>query len=283
MGDFFPSGLLQSAPMGPSPSLSHLTRRDSTSLVEDSRGLWFALACLAGIGLWNSCEIVLVVWWTFRHRRTLYFWSLMVAAGGVIVCSVAQVIDFSLGSTNGMFVVVFGSIGWIPMVTGQSLVLYSRLHLLWVDSRVMTFLLTMIIFNGLTMHSGALSINILARALQTEPLKRAYEIMERTEVTVFFVQEITLSGLYLWRCRHFLRQYGRRMESEETAAMKSTLRSLILANLVVLCLDLSILGKQNDLRPSTSRRYQLELDCFATWSLHLRSFVAPADFNSKLD
>ncbi|KAG8159183.1 hypothetical protein KVR01_010844 [Diaporthe batatas] len=227
MVNIAPFDLLPSAPMSPNPS--NLARRDSTSLVEDSKGLWFALACLAGIGLWNSCEIVVVVWWTFRHRRTLYFWSLMV------------VIDFSLGSTNGMFVVVLGSIGWIPMVTGQSLVLYSRLHLLWVDSRIMTSLLTMIIFNGLTMHGGALSINILARALQTESLKRAYEIMERTEVTVFFVQEITLSGLYLWRCRHFLRQYGRRMESEETAAMKSTLRSLILANLVVLCLDLSIL------------------------------------------
>jgi hypothetical protein len=176
------------------------------SLVENSKGLWFTLACLAGIGLWNASEIVLVVWWTFRRRRTLYFWSLMVAAFGVIICSVAQVIDFSLGSKNGMFVVVLGSAGWIPMVTGQSLVLYSRLHLLWVDSRIMTFLLTMIIFNGLTMHCGALSINISARALQTESLSKAYEIMERTEVTVFFVQEITLSGLYLWRCRHFLKR-----------------------------------------------------------------------------
>lgn len=219
--------------------------RDSVSLVENTKGLWFALACLAGIGLWNACEIFLVVWWTFKRRRTLYFWSLMLAAFGVIICSVAQVIDFSLGSQNGMFVVVLGSAGWIPMVTGQSLVLYSRLHLLWVDSRIMTFLLTMIIFNGLTMHGGAFAINVLARALQTESLVKAYEIMERTEVTVFFVQEITLSMLYLWRCRHFLKQYGRRMESEETAAMKSTLRSLILANLVVLLLDLSILGKQN--------------------------------------
>ncbi|POS73088.1 hypothetical protein DHEL01_v208513 [Diaporthe helianthi] len=231
--------LLQGAVISPSPS--HSARRDSTSVVENSRGLWFALACLAGIGLWNACEIVFVVWWTFRHRRTLYFWSLIVAAFGVITCSTAQVIDFSLGGQNGMFVVVLGSIGWIPMVTGQSLILYSRLHLLWVDNRILTFLLTMIIFNGLTMHSGALSVNVSSKALQTESLKKAYEIMERTEVTVFFVQEITLSGLYLWRCRHFLRQYGRRMESEETTAMKSTLRSLVLANLVVLCLDLSVI------------------------------------------
>lgn len=215
-------------------------------MVENSKGLWFALACLAGIGLWNASEIVLVVWWTFRRRRTLYFWSLMTAALGVIICSVAQVIDFSMGSQNGMLVVVLGSTGWIPMVTGQSLVLYSRLHLLWVDNRIMTFLLTMIIFNGLTMHGGAFSINITAKALQSQSLVKAYEIMERTEVTVFFVQEITLSMLYLWRCRHFLKQYGRRMESEDTTAMKTTLRSLMLANLVVLLLDASILGKQNN-------------------------------------
>ncbi|KAI3399305.1 hypothetical protein diail_7260 [Diaporthe ilicicola] len=199
------------------------------------------MACLAGIGLWNASEIVIVVWWTFRRRRTLYFWSLMIAAFGVIICSVAQVIDFSLGNQNGMFVVVLGSTGWIPMVTGQSLVLYSRLHLLWVDNRIMTFLLTMIIFNGLTMHGGAFSINISAKALQSEGLMKAYEIMERTEVTVFFVQEITLSMLYLWRCRHFLKQYKRRMDSEDAAAMKATLRSLILANLVVLLLDTSVL------------------------------------------
>ncbi|KAG6357065.1 hypothetical protein INS49_014942 [Diaporthe citri] len=218
MGGISPSDPLQGAAMSPSPP--RLMGRDSVSIVETNKGLWFALACLAGVGLWNASEIVLVVWWTFKRRRTLYFWSLMLAAFGVIICSVAQVIDFSLGRHNSMLVVVLGSAGWIPMVTGQSLVLYSRLHLLWVDNRIMNFLLTMIIFNGLTMHGGAFTINILARALQTQSLTKAYDIMERTEVTVFFVQEITLSMLYLWRCRHFLRQYGRRMESEETAAMK---------------------------------------------------------------
>jgi hypothetical protein len=232
---------LHGVPRSPSPS--HPARQDSVSLVEDSRGLWFSLACLAAIGLWNASEIFVVVWWTFKRRRILYFWSLLVAALGVIICSTAQVIDSSLDSKNGMFVVVLGSVGWVPMVTGQSLVLYSRLHLLWVDSRIMKILLTMIIVNGLTMHLSAISINIASRALETQPLNKAYGIMERTEVTVFFVQEITLSGLYLWRCRHFLKQYRCRMESEETSTMKNTLRSLILANIVVLLLDLSVIGK----------------------------------------
>lgn len=72
-------------------------------------------------------------------------------------------------------------------------------------------------------------------------MNRLYTILERVEVTMFFAQEMGLSGLYLWRSAQVLKQYGRRMEAEDSTPMTRMLRSLIMVNLVVITLDCSIL------------------------------------------
>lgn len=61
---------------------------------------------------------------------------------------------------NQLLIVVLASLGWPLMVTGQSLVLYSRLHMLFIERRTLRLVLAMIIFNALAIHSTGISLSI---------------------------------------------------------------------------------------------------------------------------
>lgn len=127
-------------------------------------------------------------------------------------------------------------------MTGQSLVLYSRLHLLWVNRRLLRLILCLIVFNALGLHIPDVVLGILASVSRSRYVA-AYELMEKIEVTVFFVQEASLSGVYLWQARHFQRKYGRRSHGDG-GAVKGMLRDLVVVNVVVVMLDISILVLQ---------------------------------------
>ncbi|PSR82857.1 hypothetical protein BD289DRAFT_370734 [Coniella lustricola] len=206
-----------------------------------SRGLLFALACLIGIGLWNASETLVLIWWSFNRRRNLYFWSIIAAALGTLLCVTSQVINLGTEHPNETAILAIGLTGWVPMVTGQSLVLYSRLHLLWNNERVLRMILAMIIVNGIALHGSNIAISIVAANNGDPQVQKASAILEKLEIAVFFLQGVFLSGLYLWRSSHFLKQYGRQLESDDTDAMTRMLRWLMVVNLVLIILDCSIL------------------------------------------
>lgn len=207
----------------------------------------FFLASLMGISLWNASEVILVTYLTYRRLRTLYFWSIMASATGVIVCTISQIINSWVTSTSNLLPAVMGSVGWVPMVTGQSLVLYSRLHLLYIDHRILRLVLAMIIIDAITLHGTNIVLAIGASSSSPEPFTWRYIIAEKVEVTIFFVQEALLSGIYLWYARTFVRRHSHHLEDTQdknVRAVKRTLRSLVVTNIVILLLDLSVLVLQ---------------------------------------
>lgn len=123
-----------------------------------SRGLLFALACLIGIGLWNAIETLVLIWWSFNNRHNLYFWSIIAAALGTLLCVSSQVMNLGTVNPNTTAILTVGSTGWVPMVTGQSLVLYSRLHLLWDNKRTLRLILAMIITNCLIFQGSVIGV-----------------------------------------------------------------------------------------------------------------------------
>lgn len=92
-----------------------------------------------------------------------------------------------------------------------------------------------IIFNGVTMHTGTAVTTIGANGHRADLFYVPYSIMERIQVTVFFVQELVLSGLYLWRSKSFLGLYRRRKARGGTVQRKkrSMVIHLILTNVIV--------------------------------------------------
>ncbi|KAK8043982.1 hypothetical protein PG993_004006 [Apiospora rasikravindrae] len=220
-----------------------------------SPGQLTAVTVLLAIAMWNSVEMVPLVFFTFKRFRTLYFWSICAATFGVVVCATSQIIS-TWGPEPYDRTLLAGSVvsclGWVPMVTGQSFVLYSRLHLLNVPPQTLKLVLFMIIFDGIVLHSIGTAFTLEPLLTHSLRLERVYATFEKIQVTTFMCQEFVLSGLYLWKCHEFLGQYtcplqlspsristARRNSCDK---VKGLLLGLITANVVVMMLDVTIIA-----------------------------------------
>ncbi|KAH6869391.1 hypothetical protein B0T10DRAFT_568917 [Thelonectria olida] len=74
----------------------------------------------------STLNFFVATWGIFLHTISYLMWNFGVLKNAVAWITIAV-------------------IGWVPMVTGQSLVLYSRLHLIVYDERILRLVLAMII------------------------------------------------------------------------------------------------------------------------------------------
>ncbi|KAK5629415.1 hypothetical protein RRF57_005130 [Xylaria bambusicola] len=133
------------------------------------------------------------------------------------------------------------SVWWLCMVTGQSLMLYSRLHLVLLDTTKTRWLLCMIIGVFLLIGLPAGTLFALNNFLFTgKVVAAAYNAMEKIELVIFTLQECLLSGLYLYEWS------GVRKELEITKGprVRTLFYELIGLFFLVLALDLSLVGLQ---------------------------------------
>ena len=111
----------------------------------------------AGLAMYNACELIVMIFLVFNRYRGLYFWSLFWAGLGIIPYALGFLLKF-LRITTGQLkwlAVVFLTIGWYPMITGQALVLWSRLHLIIRGERgdtIVWWTKWMIIIDAIILH-----------------------------------------------------------------------------------------------------------------------------------
>jgi hypothetical protein len=101
----------------------------TNTTLQTTRTIERVLFTLAGIAMFNAIELLAEVWFRFRRWQGLYFWSLVVATLGILPYTLGLLFKF-FGVIGG-YPTVFAAIamvdvGWQCMVTGQSVVLYSR-------------------------------------------------------------------------------------------------------------------------------------------------------------
>jgi hypothetical protein len=112
----------------PPLSWSHSDHRliiaDIPGYTGNSLSLKIIIAFLLGLSLYNAFELIVLVFFTFNRYRGLYFWSLIVAAFGLIPYALGFLIKFfqllDPGQSVGYVAVVFLTLGWYMMVTGHS-------------------------------------------------------------------------------------------------------------------------------------------------------------------
>ncbi len=109
-------------------------------------------------------ELTLITFTTFRRWRGLYFWSFLVATWGIAVYSLGFLMKDTGLSTQFVLYVTFIEVGWCSMVTGQSMVLYSRLHIMIHSQKKLKMALWMIIIDAIICH-----IPIIVVAYGTNP------------------------------------------------------------------------------------------------------------------
>ncbi|KAH7123443.1 hypothetical protein B0J13DRAFT_154561 [Dactylonectria estremocensis] len=164
------------------------------------------IVCLT-LALYNALELLGLIFMTFKKRQGLYFWSIFLASFAIIPYSVGRAMDY-FDLTIDWISMIFECGGWVFMVSGQSVVLYSRLHLVLNDARILRAVLVMIVVNGVVWHPTVVVL-LFGTNYSPYPARRnfssVYDIVERVQMTFFCIQEFILSGIYMWKTLDILR------------------------------------------------------------------------------
>lgn len=195
----------------------------------------FAFTAFASITLYNSIELTILCLASFKRYQGLYFWSLLITSCSLIINCLGFVLLF-FTSISPYISVTFVLIGWYSMVTGHSMVLWSRLHLVLHSPGILRAILYLIIANSVFMQ---IPVTVLLygavgpRSPTRMTFVRGYSVMERIQLVVFCVQECLLSSIYIWETAKLLRLRPQR-------AHRIILSQLLAINIVILILDIIV-------------------------------------------
>lgn len=197
------------------------------------------LIVFIALSFYNVFELVLLIFTTFRRWRGLYFWSLLLSAAvGVTFYSLGFLLKF-FTTVSPILSVAILSIGWWTMVTGQSFVLYSRLHLVLRDPAVLRRILYMIITDFFILQIPTTVLTFGSNVPNASPtFVTAYNIMEKIQMTGFTIQECIISGFYVWETTKILSSAGYQQKRDTRRIMWQ----LIGINIAIVIMDLALLG-----------------------------------------
>ncbi|KAE8155358.1 hypothetical protein BDV25DRAFT_146524 [Aspergillus avenaceus] len=200
----------------------------------------FVIGCVVAasiaIAWYNAIELIALCLATFKRYGGCYFWSLIIAT--------VSIIPFALGYLllifdvfQNYFAVALEVIGWCGMVTGQSMVLWSRLHLVVHNEKILRGTLAMIIIDAILFHVPASVLEFGTHSNHTDKFTRAFDIFERIQLVGFSVQEIILSVIYGWAAIEMIRLLPR-------GRHKGILIQLIIVSLIMIGMDAAVVAIQ---------------------------------------
>src|SRR4051794_17972478 len=196
-------------------------------------------ATFIGLSWYNAVELVVLCFTRFKRWRGIYFWSLLVASAGIIPYGLGLFLKFfNVVRHNYLGTHTLVTIGWCCMVTGQSMVLWSRLHLIVWNRRVLRGILYLIIFDAIIFHIPTAVVAFGTNApTHPAPFVKGYNILERVQLIGFCIQETLLSAIYIWGTLKFLR-------STDETRYRYILYELLLISVIIIFLDGSLVGTQ---------------------------------------
>lgn len=223
---------------GPTSNNETGTKSKTGDVAETPFAMSMTMVAFLGIAFFNALELIFLVTVTFKRYSGLYFWSVLIAASGIPVYCLGFTLKFFVTNVPhmnyiGLAIVI---LGWVPMVTGQSLALYSRLNLVVHDRRKLRWVLWMIIFNAFAFHGTTTGLSFAAES--SEKLAAIYSAYEKAELTAFTVQECIISSLYISATHRILRPTTAAQGQRITAVR----RNLICVNVIVILLDVSLIA-----------------------------------------
>lgn len=193
----------------------------------------YAFTAFSAITLYNSIELIILCLATFKRYHGVYFWSLFITSCSLIVNTLGFILLFFVNVTPYVSVTVV-LIGWYCMITGHSIVLWSRLHLVLHQPRILRAILYLIIFDGIMLH---IPTTVLLYGAVTPSVEntftKGYNIIERIQLVVFCLQESLLSSIYIWETAKLLYLRPQR-------AHRIILIQLLAINVVILGLDIVV-------------------------------------------
>lgn len=205
----------------------------------------FVITAFISLALYNVLELIIIIFTKFRKRSGLYFWSMLVATIGIAFNAVGYLLKFlhpGVGLASRYIYVTLVIVGWSSMVTGQSVVLYSRLHLLLHNQLKLRFILGMIIFDAIVCHVPIAVLFYCVNSEDQDPYIIPYSIYEKVQLSIFFLQECIISFVYIHESWKFLQARHLAFEpNHKSLDGRKIMYWLMMINVVVMILDISIL------------------------------------------
>jgi hypothetical protein len=133
-----------------------------------------------------------------------------------------------------MLSITLSSLGWFVMVPGQSFVLYSRLHLVTQNERLLKFILWLIITNAIVLCIPTIVLTYGSNTVGRAHYLGAYAVIEKAQMTIFTVQEFFISGVYLWEVRKILKTVFE-------GGTRELMWQLALINIIIIVMDITLL------------------------------------------
>lgn len=198
------------------------------------------MVAFLSIALYNVIETTFLVFAVFKQRKGLYFWSFLISNWGIVPHGVGFVLKFFRITTLDLLSSAIVGVGWACMVLGQSVVLYSRLHLVIQDQTRLRWVLYMIIFDGIIIGIPLFVLAMGANSKHTAHFLPGFLIYDKVQLVVISAQETIISLIYIYETIQLLRQGSGRRKGP----VEKLLRHLIFVNIVVLILDITLLAIQ---------------------------------------
>ncbi|KAJ6004383.1 hypothetical protein N7499_000448 [Penicillium canescens] len=194
------------------------------------------VACLIGIAWYNALELIVLCFTTFKRYGGCYFWCLLISSFSIIPFGLGYLLIIYNIYSN-LFPVVMELIAWVGMVTGQSLVLWSRLHLVCHNQNVLRATLAMIIVDAIIFHVPGSVLELGSHSNKSYLFMRGFDIFERIQLVGFSIQEIILSIIYSYEAVRLLNLRPR-------SQYRGTLVQLLIVNIVMILMDAAVIGVQ---------------------------------------
>jgi hypothetical protein len=211
-----------------------------TGGISVSMPLAMLIAGFFAISFYNFVYINIKILLTFKRRQGLYFWSLVAASWGIPVHATGFLLKFFQLGGPKLMALIFIIGGWYCMVTGQSMVLYSRLHLVETDARKIRWVLIMIIVDFILLHGIMTVIFFGANSSNPGPFIRPFNIYEKLQVTGFALQECIISGLYIYKSWDMLRP----VIDDWSRKARRIMIHLVAVNIMIIVMDLTLIGTE---------------------------------------
>ena len=193
------------------------------------------LAAFTAIAWAYALELNLKIFMTFKRKRGLYFWSLLISSWGLTLHALAFVLKFYVGSIHWALLSVIITIGWYCMVTGQALVLYSRLYLIVRNRTLLRSVLAMIITNVLLLHLPTTVFTFGSNSPDSAAWVPRFNVMERIQLAGFTIQETIISTIYVWAT-------ARLLKSISHGKIRRVMTQLIFINLCCIGMDIALVA-----------------------------------------
>ncbi|KAJ5273588.1 hypothetical protein N7478_008713 [Penicillium angulare] len=204
------------------------------SYTGDSNGVRITIATFVGVAWYNVLELIVLIFLTFKRYEGCYFWSMLISSLGIIPYSVGYLMKFFALTTATWLPISLLTVGWWAMVTGQSFVLYSRLHLVVENQRILRAVKGMIIMNIFFLHVPTTVLTFDSNYSGTYASVSGYDVMEKLQLTGFCVQEVIISSLYMW-------ETNRMLKLNPDRGSRKTIMQLLAVNVSCVLMDIALM------------------------------------------